>query len=83
MIAVTRGQLPELSLSIMCFAIVAWGVLSEFIKLPQVGENAGPEERKLLSRIRFWASGRWPQSVIDERLSRDTSTTEGPVAQTK
>ena len=29
----------------------------------------GPEERKLRNRVIFKITGRWPQSVVDERLA--------------
>ena len=29
----------------------------------------GPEERKLLNRLRFWITGRWPDAVVGERLA--------------
>jgi hypothetical protein len=32
----------------------------------------GPEERKLSSRIRFKLFGRWPDSVVAERLATAT-----------
>lgn len=30
----------------------------------------GPQERKLRSRLHYWLHGRWPASVVDERLYR-------------
>jgi hypothetical protein len=36
---------------------------------PHVCYGAGPQERKLRNRVIFKLTGRWPESVVAERLS--------------
>jgi hypothetical protein len=39
---------------------------------PEISEHPGPgpRERKWTSQLRFKLFGRWPESVVDERLAR-------------